>query len=58
MEKNPADSQSKLRIRIAIPDLSILIKGRIRSGRFLSILTVDFPLFLAPVGGSNPAGHS
>ena len=32
------------------------IKGKIRSGGFLRILTVGFLLFLAPAGGSNPAG--
>ena len=34
------------------------IKGRIRTGGFLRILTVAFLLFLAPTGGSNPAMQS
>ncbi len=32
------------------------IKGRIRSGGLLRIFTEAFLLFLAPAGGSNPAG--
>ena len=35
----------------------ICFKGRIRSGGFLRIFTIDFLLFLVPAGGSNSAGH-
>ncbi len=34
------------------------IKERIRSGELLRIFSVAFLLFLAPVVGFNPAGHS
>ncbi len=48
-----------IKIIYAVQFMEIIgIKGRSRSGGFLSVFTIAFLLFLAPAGGSNPARHS